>query len=85
MEILDGGRLEGLPQGASIPGMKAQVTTLPTAAERSRRVDRVIEARRRLQASAEQALERGGGRAWINGDEVGGTHPGLSHLESSYD
>jgi hypothetical protein len=85
MRILDSGRLERRVRGAKIGGMNERVTSLPDRAERGRRLDRAVEARRRLESSAEQAFDRRGGRAWINGREVGGTHPSLSHLESSYD
>jgi len=42
-------------------------------------VSGVIRARRRLHSP------RGGGRAWINGCEVGGSDPRYAHLSRSYD
>ncbi len=63
-----------------IPPMKAPVHTLPRdRAGRDQRMSRVIQARRRLPSP------RGGGRAWINGREVGGTDSRYSHLASIYD
>jgi hypothetical protein len=44
---------------------------------RDLRVLRAIEARRRLQPI--------GGRAWINGRELGGTDPRFAHLTRSHD
>jgi hypothetical protein len=85
MRILDIGRWDRGAPGARIDAVNQQVTSLPERGERDRRLERVIEARRRLESSAEQAFDRRGGRAWINGREVGETHPSLSHLESSYD
>lgn len=43
------------------------------------RVSGAIRARRRLHSP------RGGGRAWINGREVGGSDPRYAHLSRSYD
>lgn len=59
------------------------VKTLPRGRRRERLVERVIEARRRLADSADAA--RHGGRAWINGEEVGGVDPRFAHLSASYD
>lgn len=50
-----------------------------TEAARRRRVGQVINARRAL------ARPRVGGRAWLNGREVGGVDPGYMHLEASHD
>ena len=44
-----------------------------------RRVGRALRARRDLAAS------RDGGRAWLNGREVGGADPRYTHLEASHD
>jgi hypothetical protein len=55
------------------------LTTLPRGTGREQRMSRVIQARRRLPSP------RGGGRAWINGREVGGSDPRYSHLNSIYD
>jgi hypothetical protein len=65
-----------------IPPMKAPVHTLPrggTRFHRDQRVSRLIQARRRLSSP------RGGGRAWINGREVGGPDSRYAHLSSVYD
>lgn len=48
------------------------------AARRDRRLPRAIEARRRLGSLR-------GGRAWINGREVGGADRRFAHLAYSYD
>jgi hypothetical protein len=51
---------------------------LPTSRPpRDVRVLRAIEARRRLRPI--------GGRAWINGRELGGTDPRFAHLAHSHD
>ena len=55
-------------------------TKLPRQGSRDRRVERVVQARRRL-----GALPRGGGRAWINGREVGGSDPRYRHLGDIHD
>ena len=55
------------------------VTILPRGKDRDQRVSRTIQARRRLSSP------RGGGRAWINGREVGGADPRYAHLSRSYD
>jgi hypothetical protein len=48
-------------------------------AEGDRRVGQVIKARREL------ASQRVGGRAWLNGREVGGADPRYAQLEASHD
>lgn len=62
-----------------IPRMKQPVTSLPRRTERDRRMSRTVQARRRLTSP------RGGGRAWINGREVGGTDPRWHHLSAGHD
>jgi hypothetical protein len=63
-----------------IPPMKAPVHTLPLGdARRDQRMSRAIQARRRLSSP------RGGGRAWINGREVGGPDLRYAHLSCIYD
>jgi len=59
--------------------VKQTVTDIPRCREREQRLSRAILARRRLNSP------RGGGRAWINGREVGGTDPRYTHLETSND
>lgn len=66
-----------------IPPMKAPVHTLPLAGAYSRRdlrMSQAIQARRFLHPSP-----RRGGRAWINGREVGGPDSRYAHLSSVYD
>jgi hypothetical protein len=48
-------------------------------ADGDRRVGQVIKARREL------ASQRVGGRAWLNGREVGVADPRYTHLEASHD
>ena len=73
--------------------MKQPVTSLPRGKDRDQRMSRTedgvvgsgpsrllrIEARRR------PTSPRGGGRAWINGREVGGTDPRYAHLSCGSD
>lgn len=54
--------------------VKQPVTDLPRGRARDQRLSRVIQARRGLRSP------RGGGRAWINGREVGGSDPRYAHL-----
>ena len=64
----------------NIPPVKAPVHTLPRGdARRDQRIFRAVQARRRL------ASPRGGGRAWINGREVGGPDSRYEHLAAVYD
>jgi hypothetical protein len=48
-------------------------------ADGDRRVGQIIKARREL------ASQRVGGRAWLNGRELGGADPRYTHLEASHD
>jgi hypothetical protein len=48
-------------------------------ADGDRRVGQIIKARREL------ASQRVGGRAWLNGRELGGADPRYTHLEASQD
>jgi len=64
---------------AKIHSMRQPVTSLPHGADRDRRMSQTVQARRRLQPP------KGGGRAWINGREVGGADPRYRHLSGSYD
>ncbi|MEK6278578.1 MAG: hypothetical protein AABM29_11265 [Actinomycetota bacterium] len=61
---------------AKITPMKAGVTHLPRGLGRDQRVSRVRPGRRPLSPP-------GGGRAWINGREVGGADPRYRHLDCS--
>ena len=51
-----------------------------TSRREARTLTRVIQARRRL-----DTLPRGGGRAWVNGREVGGPDARFGHLAQSHD
>jgi hypothetical protein len=54
--------------------------------DRSRRVARAMNARRRLRVAPDRRRRRrDGGRAWVNGRELGGTRLALSHLAEIYD
>lgn len=66
-------------QNENIPPVKHNVTGIPRGRERDERLSRVIRARRHLTSP------RGGGRAWINGREVGGPDPRYAHLETVND
>ncbi|MEJ7789837.1 MAG: hypothetical protein WKF29_08140 [Thermoleophilaceae bacterium] len=68
-----------MTKDGSIPYVKQSVINIPRGRDREQRLSRVIHARRRLNSP------RGGGRAWINGREVGGTDPRYAHLETSND
>jgi len=59
--------------------MKASVTHLHRGLGRDQRVSRGLRPGRR------PISPRGGGRAWINGREVGGADPRYRHLDCSYD
>jgi len=55
------------------------VNTIPRGQKRDQRLSHAILARRRLTSP------RGGGRAWINGREVGGSDPRYAHLSTIND
>jgi hypothetical protein len=64
----------------------ATVIQLETARDRGRRVARAVDARRRLHHQGERrGRERRGGRAWLNGSELGDGRSALTHLADSYD
>lgn len=52
--------------------------------DRSRRVNRVMAARRRLHDIA-RAPQRTRGRIWLNGSELGEARAAFAHLSESYD
>jgi hypothetical protein len=57
-----------------------------TRRERGRRVARVIDVRRGLDSQAERRKRRRrGGRAWVNGSELGGRREALAHLSAIHD
>jgi len=62
----------------------SSVTTIGEYAGRERRIRRAIDARRRLTGDR-RARRRTGGRAWLNGQELGGTDPRHAHLSVSFD
>jgi hypothetical protein len=68
---------------ANISDVIGNVKTIPHSRRRERRLERAIEARRRLAESAD--APRLGGRAWINGEEVGGVDPRFAHLSAFHD
>jgi hypothetical protein len=63
----------------------ATVISLDQRRERGRRVARVIDTRRRLDSSDRRKRSRNGGRAWLNGHELGGRRDALAHLGSVHD
>jgi hypothetical protein len=64
----------------------ATVISLDQRRERGRRVARVIDTRRRLESSTERRRRgRRGGRAWLNGSELGERRDGLAHLGTVHD
>jgi hypothetical protein len=67
----------------NMDSVNTDLKSLPQGRRRDRRLERAMEARRRLADSADEA--RPGGRAWINGEEVGGADPRFAHLSASYD
>ena len=70
-------------ESANMHGVSRALNTLPQSRRRQRRLERAIEARRRLADTAD--APRLGGRAWINGEEVGGADPRFAHLTASHD
>jgi hypothetical protein len=64
----------------------ATVISLDQRRERGRRVARAIDMRRSLDSSAgRRRRRRSGGRAWLNGSELGGRRDSLSYLGSVHD
>jgi hypothetical protein len=55
--------------------------------DRTRRVDRAVAARRRLHDThpEHRSREHTGGRAWVNGSELGGARAAFAHLAECYD
>ena len=51
---------------------------------RESRIDRAMDARRRLQ-DVDPERDRGRGRTWINGVEVGGADRRFAHLSTFHD
>ena len=70
------------------PVNTSSVTRITDYEDRDRRVSRAVAARRRIQATAgreRRTADRPGGRAWVNGHELGGTSPRHSHLGVAFD
>jgi hypothetical protein len=61
------------------------VISLAGRRERGRRVARAIDMRRSLETSERRRSERTGGRAWVNGHELGGSREALGYLGSIHD
>lgn len=64
--------------------MESTVIRFADRRARESRIERVMDARRRLQ-DVEQEPSRGRGRAWINGVEVGEDVGRFSHLSTFHD
>lgn len=60
--------------------MRPNHPMMPRQGSHARKLSRAIQARRRL-----DTLPRGGGRAWVNGREVGGADARYGHLGQSHD
>ena len=67
----------------NIHDVSESLKSIPQGRRRERRLERAIEARRRLADPA--VAPRLGGRAWINGEEVGRADPRFAHLSASHD
>jgi hypothetical protein len=69
--------------------MRPVAETIQMPPSRERRRDRITRERRvdAARAAARRQLQGGadGGRAWINGTEVGGPDIRFAHLDRSYD
>jgi hypothetical protein len=53
--------------------------------ERGRRVARAIDMRRSLDSIERRRRARRGGRAWVNGQELGGGRDALDYLGANHD
>jgi hypothetical protein len=63
-----------------------RVIPIAAARDRSARVARAMDARRGFRDHDDRrARERRGGRAWLNGSELGGARAALAYLADSYD
>ena len=61
------------------------VISLDVRRERGRRVARVIDVRRGLTTADRRGRRRKGGRAWVNGRELGGQRDALAYLGHVHD
>lgn len=64
--------------------MESTVIRFSDRRARESRIDRAMDARRRLEY-VEPERPRGRGRAWINGVEVGGSDRRFAHLSTFHD
>jgi hypothetical protein len=64
---------------------RATVISLAGRRERGRRMARAIDMRRTLEEVDRRAQVRTGGRAWVNGQELGGRRETLDHLGQTHD
>ncbi len=53
--------------------------------ERGRRIERAIDMRRSLESVERGKRTRRGGRAWVNGRELGGRRDALDYLSANHD
>jgi hypothetical protein len=63
----------------------ATVVNLDLRRERGRRLARAIDMRRGLETPDRPSRARRGGRAWLNGHELGGQREALAHLGQTHD
>jgi hypothetical protein len=63
----------------------ATVIRLDGRRERGRRVARAIDVRRTLETADRRTPRRHGGRAWVNGSELGGRREALAYLGHIHD
>jgi hypothetical protein len=63
----------------------ATVINLDVRRERGRRVARAIDVRRGLADADRRGRRRSGGRAWVNGYELGGRREALAYLGRVHD
>jgi hypothetical protein len=61
------------------------VISLEGRRERGRRLARAIDMRRNLDTIERRGRTRSGGRAWLNGQELGGARAAFDHLSSIHD
>lgn len=66
-------------------GESATVISMAGRRERGRRMARAIDVRRTLATSDRRKRTRTGGRAWVNGQELGGERSGLDYLGRGHD
>lgn len=94
-QILARWRLDSTVDNAKMKSVSSTLKTLPRGHRREeRRLERAMEARQYVRAASygrplgrlsDSAEARHGGRAWINGEEVGGADPRFAHLSAAFD